>query len=75
MTLAHLISYGLSVSVLLTIGLMGYGRKRRRIGYIIGFVSQLAWIWYVTLLVPQYGLLLMEVPLVFIYGRHVLRGD
>ncbi len=73
--LSSIVGYALSASVLATVWLMGLEKKWRHLGYAIGFVSQLVWIWYVIALVPQYPLLLMEVPLALIYARHIWKGD
>jgi hypothetical protein len=73
--MSSVVGYVLSASVLATIWLMGCKAKWRHIGYALGFFSQLLWVYYVVALVPQPPLLLMEIPLVGIYGRHLWKGD
>lgn len=72
--IAEFVGYGLSVAVLITIWLMGKN-ETRHLAYWLGLGSQLVWIWYVSALVYQPALLLMEVPLAFIYVRHIAKGD
>ena len=72
--IATIVGYSLSLLTLLTIWCMGVERTRH-LGFTLGFISQLIWIWYVTQLVYQPALLLLEIPLLVIYARHIWRGD
>lgn len=72
--IATIVGYALSVITLATIWLVGVERTRHT-AYVIGFFSQLVWAFYVTELVYQPALLLLELPLLVIYGRHIVKGD
>lgn len=60
----------LSVSTLAVVFLMG--TSRRVTGYWLGLFTQVAWCTYVLLAVYQPALLVLQAPLILVYGRHLL---
>lgn len=60
----------LSLSTLLVVFMMG--TSRRVTGYWLGLFTQVAWCVYVLLAVYQPALLVLQAPLILVYGRHIL---